>query len=148
MVEEGAVAVFAPGKGADVFDNAAEEEEGEGEDCAHLDYDGVHLPVGVIEGDVHESFRDAQMRRRADREKLGQAFHNAQKDGLKIGVQKASVAPLARRLKSGGGRGKGRKTGLKSNCAMLAQVSVHFLTMTAIWLEPVSYTIRLGLRRA
>ena len=41
VVEEGAVAVFAPGKGADVFDNAAEEEEGEGEDGAHLDDDGV-----------------------------------------------------------------------------------------------------------
>jgi hypothetical protein len=47
VVEPGAVAVFAAGKGADELDDAAEEEQGQGEDGAELDDDGVHLPVPV-----------------------------------------------------------------------------------------------------
>jgi hypothetical protein len=77
MVEPGAVSAFAPGEGANKADDAAEEEQAEGEDGAQLDDDGVHLPVGVIQGNLHQSFGNAQMRRRANRQKLGQAFHNA-----------------------------------------------------------------------
>jgi hypothetical protein len=64
-----------------------------------LNDDGVHLPVGIIEGDFHQRFGDAQVRRRADREKLGQAFHNAQQDGLNVYAQEASDARLVIRPK-------------------------------------------------
>ena len=90
MGEPVAVAVFAPGEGTEKADNPAQEEQQERQNRAQLDDDGVHLPVSVIEGDVHESFGDAQMRRRADRQELGQAFHDAENDGLNIGVQEAS----------------------------------------------------------
>jgi hypothetical protein len=57
--------------------NPAQEEQAKRQDGAQLNDDGVHLPVGVIQRNLHQSFGNAQMRRRADRQKLGQAFHNA-----------------------------------------------------------------------
>ncbi len=63
VIEPGAVAVFAFGKGAEKLDDARQEEKTKSQDCAQLDDDGVHLPVGVIERNLHQSFRDAQVRR-------------------------------------------------------------------------------------
>ena len=53
MVCPGAVAAFATGKTPDEADDALEIEKKKSEDGAHLDDDGVHLPVGVVEGDAH-----------------------------------------------------------------------------------------------
>ncbi len=55
-----------------------EEQHAEREDGAQLDDDGVHPPVGVVQRNLHQRFSDAQVRGRADRQKLGQAFHNSQ----------------------------------------------------------------------
>ncbi len=106
-----AVAVLAPGKGAQEADDAAQEEQQERQDRAQLDDDGVHLPVGVVEGDIHERFGNAQVRRGADGKELGQAFHDAQNDGLNVWVQEASGAHLMRRLSSRGGRSTGPRLG-------------------------------------
>jgi hypothetical protein len=78
MVHPGAGAVFALGKRADKLDDAAEEQEREGQDCAQLNNDGVHLPVGVVQRDLHQPLGDAQVGRRTNGEKLGQAFNDAQ----------------------------------------------------------------------
>ncbi len=77
MSQPVAVAAFAPGKGAEELDDAAEEEQAQGQDGAQLDDDGVHLPVRIVQRNLHQSFGNAQVRRRADRQKLGQAFHDA-----------------------------------------------------------------------
>ncbi len=61
----------ASGKGAQETADAAEEKKQEGQDCAELNDDGVHLPVGVVEGDVHESFSDAQVGRGAYGKEFG-----------------------------------------------------------------------------
>ena len=61
-----AVAILPARKGAHEFDDAAQEKQGECKDCAELDDDGVHLPVGVVERNLHEGFSDSQMRRRAN----------------------------------------------------------------------------------
>jgi hypothetical protein len=91
VIEPGAVAVFAARKGADELDDAAEKQQRESKDGAKLNDDGVHLPVGVVEGDLHEAFGNAEMCCRADWQELGQAFHDAENDRLKIGIQEASV---------------------------------------------------------
>ena len=78
MVEPVAVAIFALGKGAHETDDAAQEEQQQRQNRAQLNDDGVHLPIGVIQRNLHQRFGDAQVRRRADRKKFGQAFHNAQ----------------------------------------------------------------------
>ena len=78
------------GKGAQELDDALEVEQQQRQDGAGLDHDGVHLPVGVVERNLHHRFGDAQMRRGADRQEFGQAFNNAQHDGLNVDVQKAS----------------------------------------------------------
>jgi len=106
MVEPVTVAVFALGEGADEVHDAAQKEDHQGQDGAQLDDDGVHLPVGVVERDLHQRFGDAQVRRRADRQKFGQAFHNAQDHRLNVRVQASSRVQLfhagarARKLRS------------------------------------------------
>ena len=91
MGEQVAVAVFASGKGAQETADAAQEKKQEGQDGAQLNDDGVHLPVGVVEGDPHESFSDAQVGCRADGKEFGEAFHDAEKDGLNFRVHLASI---------------------------------------------------------
>jgi len=106
VIEPGAVAVFSPGKSANEIDDAAEKQDAQRQNCAQLNHDGIHLPVGVIERNFHQRFGDAQVRRRTDRQKLGQAFHNAEQNGLKIlvqepsGVQLFNVAESARRFRA------------------------------------------------
>ncbi len=92
MVEPGAVAALAARKGAEELDDPFEIKQQQGKDRSCLDHDRVHLPVRVIQGNLHQRFSDAQMRRGADRQELGQAFHNAQQDRLNVNVQKASGA--------------------------------------------------------
>ena len=59
--------IFTPGKGAHEVDDAAQIEQQQRQNGSQLDHDGVHLPVGVVHGNLHQSFGNAQMRRRADR---------------------------------------------------------------------------------
>ena len=90
MVEPVAVAVFALGKAAEEVHNPPQEQQHSARIAPSLDHDRVHLPVGVVQRNLHQRFGDAQMRRRADRQKLGQAFHDAQQDGLNIRIHIAS----------------------------------------------------------
>jgi hypothetical protein len=86
MVEPGAVAVFAAGKGAHEAGDAPQEQKHEGQDGAQLNDDGVHLPVRVVERDLHERFSNAQVCRGADGKEFGEAFHDAENDGLNFWV--------------------------------------------------------------
>ena len=54
VVHPGAVAAFAARKAFDEGDDAFEIEKKKSEDGAGLDDDGVHLPISVVERDVHE----------------------------------------------------------------------------------------------
>jgi hypothetical protein len=90
MREPVAAAVVALGKRAEEVDDAGKEQDDERDDGAELDDDGVHLPVGIVEGNPHERFGYAQVRGRANRKKLGQAFNNPQDDGLDVRIQEAS----------------------------------------------------------
>ena len=81
-VREGrSVPLLAARKGGEESDDAIAEVERQAQHRANLDDDGEHLPVAVVETDVEERLRDAQMRRRADGEKLGEAFDDAEHDG-------------------------------------------------------------------
>src|SRR5688500_19068412 len=89
MVEDGPVAAFAPGKGADERADAAAEVDDDGEDGAKLNDDVVHLPVGVLEdvGIVEEpGLDDAQVGGGADGEELGEPLDDAEEDGEEIWV--------------------------------------------------------------
>ncbi len=66
------------GKALDEADDAFEIEKKKCEDGANLNDDGVHLPIRVVERDMHCCFRDTQMRGGTDRKKLGQALNDSQ----------------------------------------------------------------------
>jgi hypothetical protein len=91
MVEPCPVAVFAARKGAQELNNPTQEEQSEGKNSAQLDHDRVHLPIGIVEGNLHQRFGNAEVRCRTDGQKLGQSFDYAQKDGLKVRIQEASI---------------------------------------------------------
>ena len=92
MGEDGVVAALPAREGAHKGDDAAEEEQNEGEDGAELDDDCVHLPVGVSKRDVEQGLREAEMGRGADGKKLGQAFHNAKQNRDDVVVQTGTLA--------------------------------------------------------
>ena len=79
VIYPGAVAALALGKASDEADDALEIEQHQREDRAGLDDDGVHLPVRIVQRDLHDRFGDAQMRGGTDGQKLGQALDDAQK---------------------------------------------------------------------
>jgi hypothetical protein len=95
VVEDVSVAVFTGGEGAEELDDAAHEEEAEGEDGAELDDNGVHLPVGIVEGDVHERFGDAEVGGGTDGKEFGETLNDAQDHGDEITVQTSSTAKRA-----------------------------------------------------
>jgi hypothetical protein len=77
MVPDRAVATLALGESAKVSDDAGEKEHEEGEDGTELNYDGVHLPIGVGEVDFEEGLSEAQMSGGAHGEKFCQTFDDA-----------------------------------------------------------------------
>jgi hypothetical protein len=77
------------------FDDAFEIKQQQGKNGARLNHDGVHLPIRIVQGDVHERLGYAEVRRGADRQKLGQTFNDAQQDRLNVYVQKASGVQLS-----------------------------------------------------
>src|SRR6516162_9119418 len=90
MRDDVAIASFAARKCAHEFENAAEVEQEQGQNGAGLDDDRVHLPVSVVEVDLHQRFGDAQVRGGTDRKKFGEPLNNAQNGGKDVDVQKAS----------------------------------------------------------
>jgi len=102
MVPDGVLAVFTAGKGADKFDDAAGKEQGESEDGAELDDDGVHLPVGIVEADLEERFADAQMGCGTDGEEFGEALDDPEKYRDHVIVQAGSG--LGEELRNGSRR--------------------------------------------
>jgi hypothetical protein len=78
MVFPGAVAAFAAWKALDEADNTFEIKKKKCEDGADLNNDGVHLPIRVIERDMHGCFSNTQMRGGTDGKKLGQALNDSQ----------------------------------------------------------------------
>src|SRR6516165_3759738 len=55
------VTLLAAGVRRQKFGDAVAEIDGQTEDGAELDDDGVHLPIPVGEGDVQQAFGDAQV---------------------------------------------------------------------------------------
>src|ERR1700728_4616770 len=92
MGERGASsAVAARKRGNESFD-ATPEINRQAQDRAELDDDGIHLPVTVGQADVQEQFGDAQVRRRANREELGETFDNAKDERQQVVVKSSSAA--------------------------------------------------------
>src|ERR1700728_4618939 len=94
MREPSLVAALAFGERVKELNDAFQVEEQQGEDGACLNHDRIHLPVGIIERNMHQRLRDAEVRRRTDRQKLCQTFNDAEQDRLNIYVQKASGVQL------------------------------------------------------
>src|SRR5579863_6691337 len=92
MVQPSTVAVFASGKGPDKSEDAFQIQQEEGKDGSRLNDDGVHLPIRVVEWDVHQGFANAKVGRGTDRQELGQALHYSQQNRLNVDVQRASGA--------------------------------------------------------
>src|SRR4051812_40004443 len=87
MCQSTAVATFSAGESAEELDDALAKVDRQAQDGAQLNHNRVHLPVAAIERHVQERFCDAQVRRRADRQELGESFNNSQKYGKEIIVQ-------------------------------------------------------------
>ena len=62
MCQHSAVSAFALRKRAEKLPDSPSEVNGQTQNCAQLDDDGVHLPVSVAETDVEKPFSDTQMR--------------------------------------------------------------------------------------
>ena len=58
MGEHGPITAFAAWKSAEKFQDAAPEERGQGENCAQLDDNAVHLPEPILQIDLEECFGD------------------------------------------------------------------------------------------
>src|SRR5579884_1629391 len=86
MSPHGAVAAFAARESRQELRDPASEVDGDGDDRTQLDDDRIHLPISAAEVDAEQRFTDAQVRRRRDRQKLGQSFDDAEYDGEKVGV--------------------------------------------------------------
>ena len=56
------VAILAMRKCAQEFRDSLAKINGEAQDCAQLDDDGVHLPIAIAEVDVKQRFGYAQVR--------------------------------------------------------------------------------------
>src|SRR5689334_10614691 len=91
MRERGAVLALTARKRGEEPANARAKINRQAEDGAQLDHDGVHLPERIVQREAEELFRDAQVRRGADRQKFREAFNNAQKNREQIFVQNSSV---------------------------------------------------------
>ena len=105
--ERGASSAVAARKRGNKSFDATPEINRQAQDCAELDDDGIHLPVTVGQADVQEQFGDAQVRRRADREELGETFDNAKDERQQVVVQSSSAESLReqyRRKSIGRGR--------------------------------------------
>ena len=62
MCQHSAVSAFALRKRAEKLPDSPSEVNGQTQNCAQLDDDGVHLPVAIAQAYMEERFRDAQMR--------------------------------------------------------------------------------------
>src|SRR5438034_2422175 len=62
MGQHSAVSAFALRKCAEKLRDSPSEVNGQTQNCAQLDDDGVHLPVAIAQAYMEERFRDAQMR--------------------------------------------------------------------------------------
>ncbi len=71
MVLPGTIAALAAWEAFDEGDDAFEIKKHKSEDGACLNYDRVHLPVRIVQGDAHCGLGDAKMRGRTDRKKFG-----------------------------------------------------------------------------
>ena len=81
MRQEGAVFLLAFGKLREELGDVVAEIDGERQDCAQLDDDGIHLPVAARERHVQQGFGNAEMGGGADGQELGEAFDNSQQHG-------------------------------------------------------------------
>jgi hypothetical protein len=95
MREPGFVACLTFRKRVKKIYDAFEKKQQQRKNGARLNHDGVHLPVRVVERDVHQRLRDAEVRRGTDWQKLRQSFDDAKQNRLNVYVQKASGAQLS-----------------------------------------------------
>ena len=84
MIQDCAIAAFTGWKRAQKLEDPTPEKCSQSDDRAELDDDAVHFPEAVREVDLRESFRDPQVCGRADGEKFGQAFEDAEQDGEQV----------------------------------------------------------------
>ena len=98
MREEIAVLLLTFGPGGKQPPNMRAEIDGQNEDGAKLDDDGIHLPVAAIESEtwrqtrtVQQSFRQTEVRSRTYGKKLGKAFNDSQNHGHNVVVQVSSL---------------------------------------------------------
>ena len=98
-VRSGAISAFTVRKGREKFGNAAPEIDGQTQNRAQLDDDGIHLPIAVREADVQQRFREPQVRGRTDGQEFGEAFDNSQDQGEQVVVQSSSEKSRQQYLK-------------------------------------------------
>src|SRR5260370_42606980 len=84
------VATLAARKSRNKLRNAATEIYRQAGDRAQLNDNGIHLPGAIRQADMQQRFRQPEMRGRADRQKLRQAFHDAQHKRQQVVVQSTS----------------------------------------------------------
>src|SRR5438270_12436373 len=90
MSKRGTVAALAARKGGEEFGDTLAKIDGQNQNGAELDDDGVHLPVPAGEIDVQQRFGETQVRRGADGKEFSQSFDDAQQDRQQIFVQNFS----------------------------------------------------------
>src|SRR5215471_3567683 len=90
MSQNCAVIAFSTRKGPNKFADPRSEIVRETKDCPELNDHGIHLPVAVCERYVQQMLGNPQMRRRADRQKFRESFHDAQQKGQQVVVQNSS----------------------------------------------------------
>ena len=90
MSENGAVATLAARKRGKKLRDASAEIDGQTENRAELDDDGVHLPVAAGQRDMEQGFGDAQVRGGADGQEFRETFDDSQDDGQQIVIQASS----------------------------------------------------------
>jgi hypothetical protein len=78
MVQDGALASFAPGKCGDKLRNARVEIHRQAKNGAQLNHDRIHLPVSAGKADMEQRFSDSQMCSGAYRYKFRQSLHDSQ----------------------------------------------------------------------
>src|SRR5208283_3416286 len=85
-----AVFLLALGKGREELGDVLAEINGQNQDRAELDDDGIHLPVAALQRHVQQDFGNAEMGGGTDGQELGESFDNSQQHGQKIVVQVSS----------------------------------------------------------
>src|SRR5215470_379388 len=95
MRQNSPIAAFTARKRTEKFQDASPKKSRQCNNSAELNDDAVHLPEAILQINVQQRFRDAEMRGRTYGEKLRQAFNRAEKNREKVIIHRPPEKAVA-----------------------------------------------------